>query len=65
MLPEPIFVVESGGISISASNLAKLAWKLPAQPFDNPFSLQTVPPPSTNIPVQALYIPMARAKFVR
>src|ERR1043165_2108870 len=63
-LPEPIFVVESGGISFTLSNLAALKWTIPAQPFDNPFTLETAPPPSTNIPIQALYMPMSRAKFV-
>jgi hypothetical protein len=64
-LPEPIFIVESGGISFTISNLATLKWTIPAQPFDNPFVLETVPPPSTNMSMQALYIPVSRAKFVR
>ena len=63
-LPEPIFVVESGGISLSASNLGKLIWTVPAGPFDNAFSLQTAPPPSTNSAIQALYVPMARSRAV-
>ncbi|HUS34939.1 MAG TPA: hypothetical protein VM680_06265 [Verrucomicrobiae bacterium] len=63
-LPDPIFVVESGGISLSPSNLAKLTWTIPAGPFENPLVLETVPPPSTNSPIHALYIPMSRSKFV-
>lgn len=64
-LPEPLFVVESGGISLTLSNLAQLTWNVPAGPFDNPFTLKTAASPSPNIPIQALYIPVSRAKYVQ
>src|SRR5688500_1659691 len=38
-LPEPVWVVESGGVLFTAANLAQLKWMHPARGYDEVFSL--------------------------
>jgi hypothetical protein len=64
-LPEPVWVVESGGVLISKTNLAKLEWKLPAAgPFEDVFALTIQLPPKAGRRVEALYQNAVRARFV-
>lgn len=63
-LPEPVWVVESGGVLLSMENLAKLEWKLPAGPADDVFTLSKLPPPTEGTKIAALYFKAGRTKFV-
>lgn len=62
-LPEPVWVVESGGISISVTNLANLRWELPARAFEDVFNLTNAPAPTTNSEIRALYYKSERSRF--
>jgi hypothetical protein len=63
-LPEPVWVIESGGVLISKTNLAKLEWKRPAGPFEDVFALTIQLPPMAGRRVEALYQNAVRARFV-
>jgi hypothetical protein len=54
-LPEPVWVVESGGIRFTAANLAQLKWRLPARGYDEVFSLTSGAAPKTGAEMQVLY----------
>jgi len=63
-LPEPVWVVESGGVVISKRNLAKLEWKTPAASFEDVFAFTNQLPPNAGSKVVVLYQNAVHGRFM-
>ena len=61
-LPEPVWVVESGGVRFTAANLAQLKWVRPAVGYDEVFSSTIGAAPKTGTQMQVLYFKTERAR---
>jgi hypothetical protein len=64
-LPEPVWVVESGGVLLTPTDLAKLKWEVPAGPFDDVFTSTIQPAPGAGAKIEALYFEASRGKFMQ
>jgi hypothetical protein len=64
-LPEPIWVVESGGVLFTSADLANLEWKVPPESVDDVFALSKKPPPIAGAKIQVLYFKASRGKFMK
>lgn len=54
-LPEPVWVVESGGVTFSVTNLAQLRWVEPAQYNQDVFNLTSSAAPRVGAEMRVLY----------
>ncbi|HEX7859425.1 MAG TPA: hypothetical protein VF773_03805 [Verrucomicrobiae bacterium] len=61
-LPEPVWVVESGGVRFTASDLAQFKWVQPPDSFGDVFSSTTGAAPKTGAEMQVLYFKAERAR---
>lgn len=62
-LPEPVWVVESGGVAFSVANLEELEWRVPVGPHDDVFQQTKQVPPREGAKIQALYFKASRGEF--
>ena len=64
-LPKPIWIVESGGISIPSGGLAKLEWIVPGQGDEALGRESRAGAPGVNSEIRALSTSFERSRFVR
>ena len=64
-LPEPVWLVESGGVWIAATNLAKLNWTSRADPFKDALTTRNgATAPGASAEIRALYVIMEKSNFL-
>ena len=63
-LPEPLWVVESGGVVFSVASLEKLEWRVPVDPYKDVFQqTEKQAPPREGAKISALYFKASRGEF--